>query len=200
MFGMDKQLTFIILLVTIFGLGVFFYFLEVKGIDISRVQVIKMNKQETMPKLLGSIIISSSAFKNGGQIPLIYSCKGKNINPPLQISETPTNTKSLALILEDPDAPIGTFDHWVVYNIPPETKLITEGQQIPKALYGQNSVGKGEYTGPCPPRGTHRYIFTIYAIDTVLTNDPGLTKKQLKESMKMHIIDESSLTGVFTTK
>lgn len=138
------------------------------------------------------MIIRSLAFSDNGNIPAKYTCQGKNINPPLEISDFPPGTKYLALIIEDPDAPNGVFDHLVVWNIP-TNEPIDEGY-LP-GIYGTNSFGKPGYGGPCPPSGTHRYYFKAYAIDIELTLKAGANKKELQSAMDGHILASATLMG-----
>ncbi len=147
-----------------------------------------------------AITITSSAFSDGGMIPKGYTCDGANISPPLTWSGVPTDSKSLALIVDDPDAPMGTWVHWVLFNIPaniselshtvPSTKVLENG-----AKHGINDFGRFDYGGPCPPGGTHRYYFKLYALDTELTQEPGLTKDELLKAMQGHILTEGQLMG-----
>ena len=115
-----------------------------------------------------SMKLTSSAFADGSLIPVKYTCNGKEISPPLEISGVPAGAKSLIIILEDPDAPTGTWDHWVVFNIDPKTLVIAEGTTPEGAIFGSNTGGTVAYEGPCPPSGTHRYVFTLYAISSKL--------------------------------
>jgi Raf kinase inhibitor-like YbhB/YbcL family protein len=144
--------------------------------------------------------IKSSAFNEGGMIPKKYTCDGANVSPPLAWDAVPTNTKSLALISDDPDAPVGTWVHWVIYNIPPTIKELPEN--IPPhntiengAQQGTNDFRMIGYGGPCPPRGTHRYYFKLYALDKVLDGEPGLTKAHLLKAMEGHIVAQGQLMG-----
>ncbi len=142
--------------------------------------------------------ITSSAFSQNGSIPAKYTCKGDNINPPLSISEVPQNTKSLVLIVEDPDAPGKTWIHWVVYNIDPSVQNINENSVPKGASEGMTDFGKPGYGGPCPPSGTHRYFFKLYAIDTTLTSNEHPTKQQIEENIKDHIVGQAELMGTFS--
>jgi len=141
-----------------------------------------------------SVKLSSSAFTDGGNIPSKYTCDGANVSPPLKISEVPEGTESLALVMDDPDAPMGTFDHWVVWNIPRETQEIQEGKE-PQGIQGRTDFGRTGYGGPCPPSGTHRYKFKLYALDTKLNLREGSRKRDLESAMRGHIIEEVVLTG-----
>jgi Raf kinase inhibitor-like YbhB/YbcL family protein len=141
--------------------------------------------------------IISPAFENKQMIPPKYTCDGENISPPLQISHIPANTQSLALIVDDPDAPNGDWVHWLVWNINPKTQSIAENE-IPKgAAQGINDFNKRDYGGPCPPSNTHRYQFKIYALDTNLNITPNSQKRDLENSMKGHILDEDILIGLY---
>lgn len=151
------------------------------------------------------IIITSPAFEKGKLIPQKYSCDGKDISPPLKWSSIPEETKSLVLICDDPDAPMGTWVHWVVYDIPKERRAFTEDiseQALEKmgAKQGLNDFKKTNYGGPCPPGGTHRYFFKIYALDTVLNEKPGLTKKEILQRIEKHIIAQGHLMGKYQKK
>ena len=146
--------------------------------------------------------IKSPAFENNGIIPKQYSCDGINISPPLSWSNIPEGAKSLALILDDPDAPTGTWVHWIIYNMPPASKGLQEGvipiqEMAHETKQGINDFKKIGYGGPCPPSGTHRYLFKLYALDTKLTLKSGATKKQLENAIKGHIILQGELIGKY---
>ena len=143
--------------------------------------------------------LSSSAFQEGKVIPSLYTCEGKNINPPLEINGVPPNTKSLVLICDDPDVPKtlrpdGTYDHWVVFNIPPNVHKITENS-TPPGVTGRNTAHQNKYTGPCPPDREHRYFFKLYALDKMLDLPAGATKKEVEKAMHGHIIAQTQLMG-----
>lgn len=141
-----------------------------------------------------SLVIKSTAFANTNHIPPKYTCTGENISPELLIEGLPSNTKTMALIMEDPDTALGTFDHWVVWNIPPVVK-IEEGSKI--GVTGQNSRKENKYTGPCPPNGIHEYHFKIYALDTELNLPQSTGKKDLLKAIEGHILASAELTGSF---
>lgn len=148
------------------------------------------------------IKIESSAFKEGGIIPSKYTCDGSNVSLPLKWSDPPEGTKSIVLISDDPDAPVGTWVHWVVYNIPPAVKEFPENvppsQTLENgAIQGMTDFGRIGYGGPCPPSGTHRYYFKLYALDTMLDIGPGATKKQVVDTMKGHVLAEGQLMGKY---
>ncbi|HUD43944.1 MAG TPA: YbhB/YbcL family Raf kinase inhibitor-like protein [Patescibacteria group bacterium] len=142
--------------------------------------------------------IVSSAFTNNQVIPTVFSCHGDNINPPLMFEDVPQNAKSLALIVDDPDAPGGTFVHWVLYNILPTEKGIGQGVSFDNAKEGLNGTGKPGYTGPCPPSGTHHYHFKLYALDEMLEIEGVVDKVTLTKAMEGHIIAQSKLIGLFS--
>ncbi len=143
--------------------------------------------------------IVSSAFGNFEDVPIKYTGEGEDISPPLRWQDIPEGTRSLALICEDPDAPHGTWDHWLLYNIPPSISVLAEGiKQLPHGIQScPNSWGKTGYGGPNPPRGRHRYFFTLYALDTVLQLPENATKSNLLNAMCSHILAEASLVGTY---
>jgi Raf kinase inhibitor-like YbhB/YbcL family protein len=150
-----------------------------------------------------SLTLSSSAFAPGKSIPDEFSCKGRNISPALAWTGAPENTVSFALIMDDPDAPAGTFTHWVIYNIPAASKSLA--QAVPPqptfddgAAQGKNSGNRQYYEGPCPPSGTHHYVFRLYALDTRLELPPGATVDQVKKAMQGHILAQGELMGTFS--
>lgn len=139
------------------------------------------------------INISSPDFDNEANIPERYSCDGENINPTIVINNIPEDTVSLLLIMDDPDAPSGTFTHWVVWNIDPAVSSINE-DSVP-GVEGMNSAGITSYVGPCPPSGTHRYFFKLYALDSELAIPPGSERDIVVEAMEGHIIASGELMG-----
>jgi Raf kinase inhibitor-like YbhB/YbcL family protein len=150
-----------------------------------------------------ALVLRSSAVESGGRIPQTYTCDGRDVSPPLRWDKTPQGTKSFALICDDPDAPMGTWVHWVIYNIPAETDRLPEA--VPSAerldngaLQGSNDFGRTGYGGPCPPRGKpHRYFFRLYALDGQLSGAAGLTKKALLNQMQGHILETSEFYGLY---
>jgi len=142
--------------------------------------------------------ITSSAFEQNQSIPSKYTCDGENINPPLSVSGVPENAQSLALIFDDPDAPAGTWIHWVVWNIDPKTAEIPENSAPAEATEGTTSFGKPGYGGPCPPSGEHRYFFKLYALDTKLDLDLSAGADRLEAAMKGHVLAEAELMGVYS--
>jgi len=147
--------------------------------------------------------VSTSAFEEGGRIPIKYSCEGEDVSPSLQWDEPPTGTQSFALIMDDPDTPVGVFKHWVIFNIPSDSQQLAEAirpqAQLPSgALQGKNDFGRIGYGGPCPPPGpAHRYHFTLYALDRALDATPGASKKQVLDAMEGHILAHGQLTGTY---
>lgn len=148
--------------------------------------------------------LKSDAFANGQSIPAKYACTGKNISPALTWSDPPAGTQSFALIVDDPDAPMGTWVHWVLYNIKPDRRSLPEdlpmtGKNIdPEAVFfGKNSSGNIRYDGPCPPGGTHRYYFKLYALDTQIGLLPGASKEDILREMEGHILAQGELMGTF---
>ncbi|MGB9707708.1 MAG: YbhB/YbcL family Raf kinase inhibitor-like protein [Microgenomates group bacterium] len=154
-------------------------------------------KSLKVTQLKSMIKIQSSAFKQGEMIPEKYTCKGEDINPPLTIENVPTNAKSLALIIDDPDAPMETFTHWLLWNINPKTKEIKENSLPAGAILGINDFGKTAYGGPCPPSGVHRYYFKVYALDIILDLPAGANRSQLEKAIEGHILDYAELMGRF---
>ncbi len=150
-----------------------------------------------------TLSLTSNAFASGQNIPSKYSCLGREISPNLSWTNFPTGTKSFALIVDDPDAPMGTWVHWVMYNIPAATSSLPEavpaaGQLSDGSLQGKNSSGNLGYNGPCPPSGTHRYFFKLYALDATLNLSPGASKDQLLKAMEGHILAQGELMGTFS--
>jgi len=138
--------------------------------------------------------IESPAFENEGYIPSKYTCDGLNVSPRLVFSDVPPGAVSLALVMDDPDAPMGTFDHWVVWNIPPETRVVEEGEE-PEGVQGKTGFGRQGYGGPCPPSGVHRYYFKLYALDVRLDLRRGSSKRELERAMEGHILAKAVLMG-----
>ena len=153
-----------------------------------------------------SLSVTSSAFPAGGSIPAKYSCEGANVSPALEWSGTPATTKSLALLCEDPDAPAGTWTHWVLFNLPASTTALPEKMDTAATLssgakQGTNDFQKTGYGGPCPPPGKpHRYFFRLYALDIDLALKPGATRKDLLHAMEHHIVAEGQLMGTYQRK
>jgi Raf kinase inhibitor-like YbhB/YbcL family protein len=149
------------------------------------------------------IKITSPVFNEGEPIPIRYSCNDVNVSPPLELKYVPNDTKSIAIVLEDPDAPGGLFTHWIIFNLPPETNILPE-HIMPRELmddgskHGMNSFGLVGYGGPCPPRGTHHFFFKVYALDIKLDLPPLVQRDELLQAMDGHILDQGELMGLFT--
>jgi Raf kinase inhibitor-like YbhB/YbcL family protein len=144
------------------------------------------------------MLLTSSAFNDGANIPKKFTCDGGNINPELLIQNVPEGAESLALIMHDPDAPrAGGFTHWVVWNIAPTTALIKEESVPPGSMEGNNGAGKQGYMGPCPPSGAHHYEFHLYALDAKLDLPEGSDKVPLEKGIKGHLIEEATLVGLY---
>jgi Raf kinase inhibitor-like YbhB/YbcL family protein len=142
-----------------------------------------------------SIHITSSAFNEGDRIPRIYTCDDNNVSPPLDWTGVPSDTVSLALIMDDPDAPVGTWVHWVLYNLPPDVSGLELGK-AGSGTEGKNDFSRLGYGGPCPPKGSnHRYYIKIYALDTILDLKSGATKAQVESAMRGHILAQGQLMG-----
>ena len=146
--------------------------------------------------------LASPAFAEGQPIPAVYTCEGRDVSPPLEWTGTPPATNSFALISDDPDAPGKTWVHWVVYNLPPGTSRLEEGMptglELPDgARQGRTDFGRTGYGGPCPPSGTHRYFFKLYALDALLTLPPQATKAQVEAAMRGHVLAEAALMGTY---
>lgn len=153
----------------------------------------------------GKFTVTSSAFNEGEIIPGKFTCDGQNISPPLKWESIPAQTKCFALIADDPDAPMGTWVHWVIFNIPPTTTELPENVPtkdfLPDgAIQGKNDSRDIGYDGPSPPSGTHRYFFKLYALDTMLKLLPGITKPELLKAMEGHIMAQAQLMGRYSRK
>ena len=149
------------------------------------------------------MILKSSAFKPQGTIPSKFTCDGENVSPLLEIREVPQGTKSFVLIMDDPDATRGvTWDHWLLFNIDLKTQYISEDSLPFGALQGKNSWGNNRYGGPCPPRGSrpHHYTFKFYALDSALDLKEGATKAELEKAMEGHVLDQTTLIGLYARK
>jgi len=141
--------------------------------------------------------ISSQAFTDGGKIPDKYTKYGENRIPPLHIDDVPERARSLALIVDDPDAPSGTFNHWLLFNVDPKTRDIKEDCVPVMATQGRNDYGEVQYGGPRPPSGEHRYFFKAFALDTVLPLSRGTNRQQLEQEMQNHVLESATLMGKY---
>ncbi len=152
-----------------------------------------------------ALTVTSTAFKQMQPIPEAYTCDGADRSPPLSWSDPPASAKSMALICDDPDAPRTTWVHWVVYDLPPTCKGLPEGVKKTNTLaiggkQGKNDFPEIGYNGPCPPGGTHRYFFKVYALDALLGLPPGKTKHEVEMAMQGHIVAQGELIGIYTRK
>jgi len=154
------------------------------------------------PNQKGAMELTSTAFSQGMSIPPKYTCDGQNVSPPLIWSGVPTGAKSLVLIVDDPDAPVGTWAHWVLYNVAASaTELSEQAGTPPEALQGINDFKRPGYGGPCPPPGkSHRYFFKLYALDTVLGLKAGAKKQEVERAMEKHILAQAQLLGTYQRK
>ena len=141
--------------------------------------------------------ITSPAFEHNQNIPPKYTCDGENISPPLNFSDIPEKAQSLVLISDDPDAPAGTWIHWLIWNIDPNTNQIAENSVPQGSIEGTTSFGQTGYGGPCPPSGQHRYFFKLYALDTKIELNPEAKKEDLEKAISNHILDQTEIIGLY---
>jgi Raf kinase inhibitor-like YbhB/YbcL family protein len=146
---------------------------------------------------MDTLTVSSPAFGHGEAIPAVYTCDGNDTSPAILIGKVPPAARSLALVMDDPDAPMGTWVHWVMWNIPPQTREIPEHSLPPQAVQGKNDWHRNDYGGPCPPSGTHRYFFRVYALDTTLQLGNSTTKAALERAMEGHVLAKGELMGLY---
>lgn len=140
--------------------------------------------------------LTSPVFEHKGMIPAVHTCDGRNVSPELNIDDVPQGAASLSLVVDDPDAPGGTFDHWIVWNIPPDTRSIPKDSE-PVGVQGRTGFGKLGYGGPCPPSGVHRYFFKVYAVDCEIDLPEGASKLELEGAMEGHVVDQAELMGKY---
>lgn len=159
----------------------------------------KKNENVYTSKIYNNMELKSSSFENNSIIPSKYTCDGENINPELSIKNTPPNTKELVLIVDDPDAPGGTWTHWIVWRISPDINIVNEKDLPKNAIEGITSFGTVGYGGPCPPKGDgkHRYFFTLYALSENIDLFKGATLSDLKKEMNGNVIDSATLVGLY---
>jgi Raf kinase inhibitor-like YbhB/YbcL family protein len=144
-----------------------------------------------------SLSVTSSSFGSSQLIPKKYTCDGEDVNPPLSVGGVPEGTKSLVLVVDDPDAPMGIWVHWIVWNIPPTDRI--EENTVP-GVEGLNDFGRHSYGGPCPPSGTHRYFFKLYALDTKLSLSSNSRKKDVENATKGHALAKGELIGLYNRR
>jgi Raf kinase inhibitor-like YbhB/YbcL family protein len=155
--------------------------------------------ETVFPESEVSVNLTSTAFAYAEPIPTKYSCKGENISPQLSWDQAPAGTQTFVLLIDDPDAPSGTYDHWVLFNIPPETHTLLENfHPAAPIVVGKNSSGQSRYAGPCPPSGTHRYFFKLYALDTTLSLTSNAYKGDVLAAMQGHVLAQGKLMGTFS--
>ena len=181
-----------ILLVVVVGvISVIFFLGERNTLE----QFPDMSNDTVYPRMMNII---SPAFEHNSSMPSRYTCDGEKISPPLAFSDVQEETQSLALIMDDPDAPSGTFDHWVLWNINPVIMATVEGASMEgDAVIGRNSAGENEYFPPCPPSSEHRYTFKLYALDRQLDLPAGSSKKDVEKAMEGHVLDSAELIGKY---
>jgi Raf kinase inhibitor-like YbhB/YbcL family protein len=167
---------------------------KMKKLFLFSIPVILLGAGAFMMSTQSTLTVTSPSFNNNDTIPLKYTCEGPNVNPELKIEGIPSSTKTLALIVEDPDVLVETVDHWVMWNIPVKDKI--EENSAP-GVQGENVKKENKYTGPCPPMGTHHYHFKVYALDTDLKLKEGARKRSLEDAMKDHILAMGELVGLY---
>lgn len=183
---MAKIFLFILILLSIVGIYIFIFKNPSGKNPFTNLQAKNMIK------------ITSPAFKHGEMIPKKYSCDGENVNPPLTMANAPAETKSFILIVDDPDAPSGTWTHWLVFNIDPKITAIKENLVPVNAVLGTNSFNRLPYGGPCPPSGSHRYFFKVFALDSMLDLKEWAKRGEVENAMKDHVIDQGELMGKYS--
>lgn len=188
---MKKFLVLVVVIVA--GALGYYYFQNNQPEQLSNDQALNPTTNQSEP-----MKITSLAFEHEQNIPAKYTCDGENINPALEFSDVPENTQSLVLIMDDPDAPMGTWVHWTLWGIEPSTNQIAENSVPAKAIQGKTSSGQNNYGGPCPPSGTHRYFFKLFALDTELKLPSFSEKQDLEKAMEEHIIDQAELVGLYS--
>lgn len=194
---MKKVLILTILLFAV-AAGIFYLFSRNSRSFSTSSDIDQLEEQSNYNATLNNMMNIASVFPDGGQIPDTYGCHGLDVNPPLKFSRVPVEAQSLALIVDDPDAPSGDWVHWLIFNIDPASQGISEDSVPAGAILGMTSSGKAEYGGPCPPSGTHRYHFKLYALDTTLNLSSSAKKSDLLSAMKGHVISQAELIGTYS--
>ena len=188
----------IFFIIVIFLIGVSFFL----ALNSSQEAVIIGENEESdkiinnQDQIMDILKLTSASFEPGGNIPSRHTCDGEGINPTLNIEGVQEDAKSLVLIMDDPDAPSGTWDHWVKFNISTSTTEIKENEE-PEGVSGIGTSGNKEYFGPCPPDREHRYFFKLYSLDTELDLKEGATKKEVEKAMEDHILQQTELIGLY---
>jgi Raf kinase inhibitor-like YbhB/YbcL family protein len=183
-----KRIILLLILILLAAAGFYYYYINNPYFQ---------GKNVNQENKVSDMIIKSSAFKENALIPAKYTCDGQGINPPLEINNVPYGTKSLALIVEDPDSPMGNFTHWVMFNINPYTKEIPENFNSSNVTFGKNDFGNIGFGGPCPGTGTHRYKFELFALNNILLLQRGATKAEVLNNIQGLIIEKAETTGTY---
>lgn len=193
---MHKKIIFTLAIVAVFALAVLW---RLAGGQLGGLPFGESSRDSATPTVtVGNMNLSSPAFGQSQAIPKIYTCDGQDISPPLLISGVPETAKSLALIVNDPDAPSGNWVHWTVWNLPADTAQVQAAQLPEGAMEGQTDFGTAGYGGPCPPSGSHRYFFQLFALDSALDLSAKADAKALEMAMDGHIVDKAGLVGVYS--
>jgi Raf kinase inhibitor-like YbhB/YbcL family protein len=175
---------------------------KICGLFLAGMMLIAFQVSGQAEAVMGKIEVRSSAFGEGDKIPPEFTCDGADMSPPIEWSGVPSHAQSIAVIADDPDAPGRDWVHWVLYDLPSSLTGLPAGmpasEKLPAGgIQGRTDFGSIGYGGPCPPKGTHRYFFKVYALDTMLNLKPGVTKKELLKAMQGHILDEGALMGKY---
>lgn len=155
------------------------------------------NRRTYSASFKGGFMELKSVFLNNERIPSKYTCDGENSGPELYVSGVPSNAKSLVLIIDDPDAPMGLFTHYVLFNIPVDTSKLLPSQPPKSAIEARNDFGQNAYGGPCPPNGTHRYFFKIFALDKTINLQTGVVRQKVDDEMRGHVLEDAQLIGLY---
>lgn len=183
-----RGITFLLLVILLLGIRWMFP---------TAIQSVLLAKFLSRSTIKTTMKLTSLAFSNNGNVPSKYTCDGQNVNPPLSFEDIPANAKSLVLIVDDPDAPMGTWDHWIIFNIPPTVADISENS-VPAGTQALISWGKPGYGGPCPPSGTHHYHFKLYALDAMIMLGSSAKKADIEQAMQGHILEQTELLGLYS--
>lgn len=190
-----KRIIYIIAALFLLTFVMYFYRNNTKDIEKSSLKKLPVTESEVR-----KMQISSTAFENNATIPAKFTCDGENINPPLEISDVPDNASGLVLVVDDPDAPSKTWIHWILFNIPPQTKEIKEDSVPGDSVQGMNDFQEADYGGPCPPSGAHHYHFKLYALDKTLDLSSGASLSDVTQEMAGHIIAQTELVGLYANE
>ncbi len=154
--------------------------------------------KELNDELSGGNMKIQTVFENNGKIPVKYTCDGEDVSPPITVTDVPSGTVALAVVCDDPDAPAGTWVHWLLWNIPVSGDSLTIEENTAPGVSGRNSFKKLSYGGPCPPSGTHRYFFKVYALDSELGLEEGASSLELENAMQGHLLDKAEIVGLYS--